>query len=1138
MLSPCIFDRERVMAHILLSALVNTILSNLNSLALRELGIARGLKSELDNLESTLSTIQSVLQDAEAKQRKSLAVNNWLRKLKDAAYDADNLIDEIVTEGLRRKLDSQRGCKSKVSRMTNCLLFRLKMGHKIMDMKNKLDAIASERSKFHLREIVVETEVHEVERGQTCSLVNESEIYGRNHEKEEIIELLIGNLSCDDDVSVYAICGMGGLGKTTLAQLVYNDGRVKRHFELRIWVCVSDDFNVERLIRAILESVQGHGCDISNLDPLLLRLQEKLGGRRFLLVLDDVWNECHEKWDGLKQALRCGAKGSIIIVTTRIQKVALIMATILPIHHLAYLSEDHSWSLFKLRAFGNRGRELELELIGKDIVKKCGGLPLAIKALGSLMQFKRSESEWLSVKESKILDLSDGGNAILPALRLSYEALPPHLRQCFAYCCIFPKDYTMKKDVLIEMWMANGFIPSRGQTTLYDMGHQIFDQLVWRSFLQDVTEEQGETTCKMHDLMHDLAESIMRHECFIMDSRKGLKLPKKVRHLSFNVSSTPMIHCNEVMFKVPSLRSCILLSNQYSYKDNDFSWISKQKYLRLLDLSGKIDEKVAVSISNFKHLRFLNMSYSYIKILPESISGLQHLQTLKLNYCEELCKLPKRLKYMRNLTCLDIKGCDSLTSMPANMGQLTCLQRLSIFIVGQDEGYQISELKELNLGGELSIKELENVRNSEDAKRANLKRKLDLISLNLCWSDSNKESIPKNVEEILENLRPNSNLKKLSISFYQGSRFPNWMSGLVLKNVVEISLESCRCERLPPLGKLTSLKILKICSMDSLKYFNHESYGDGEDSFPALEILSLNVMPSLEKWTIVDRKEIFPCLRNLHIEACPKLTEFPFLRTLEILTIWEGSNERLIRSVINVTSLSDLEILGSELKILPDELFQSHKDLESLRLISLYNLKTLPNQLDCLSSLKLLNLDYCPQLENLSGLKNLNHLETLYISECDSLTSLPVQGLQGLTSLRSLSIQNCKKLYLSDGMRYLTVLRDLLINGCPEIHDFPMDMQHLSALRDLEIWNCQGLLYLPNWLGSLWSLSYLEIENCHNLKCLPCELRGLKTLKRIKIGGCPHLERRCKKETGEDWLKIVHIPIIEINGELVQSLDC
>ncbi|CAL5369638.1 unnamed protein product [Camellia sinensis] len=1104
------------MADVLLSALVDTILSNLNRSALQELGIAWGLKSELDNLKSTLSTIQSVLQDAEAKQSKSLAVNNWLRKVKDAAYDADNLIDEFVTEGLRGKLDSQRGLKSKVSR----LLFRLKMGHKIIDMKDKLDAIASEITTLHLREIVVETEVHEMERGQTSSLVNESEIYGRNDEKEEIIKLLIDNFSCDDDVSVYAICGTGGLGKTTLAQLVYNDGRVKRHFELRIWSPYK-------------------AMDVISLTWIHFCITSKKNWA--VLVLDDVWNEYHEKWDGLKQALRCGAKRSTIIVTTRIQKVALIMATILPTRHLAYLSEDDSWSLFKQRAFGNRGREenIQLELIGKDIVKKCGGLPLAIKALGSLMQFKSSESEWLSVKESKILDLSDGGNAVLPALRLNYEALPPHLRQCFAYCCIFPKDYTMKKDALIEMWMANGFIPSRGQTTLYDMGHQIFDQLVWRSFLQDVKEEQGETTCKMHDLMHDLAESIMRHECFIMDSRKGLKLPKKVRHLSFNVSSTPMIHCNEVMFKVPSLRSCILLSNQYSCKDNDFSWISKQKYLRLLDLSGKIDEKVAVSISNFKHLRFLNMSYSYIKTLPELVSGLQHLQTLKLNYCEEICKLPKRLKHMRNLTCLDIKGCDSLTSMPTNRGQLTRLQRLSIFIVGQDEGYQISELKELNLGGELSIKELENVRNSEDAKRANLKSKLDLISLNLCWSDSNKESIPKNVEEILENLRPNSNLKKLSISFYQGSRFPNWMSGLVLKNVVEISLESCRCERLPPLGKLTSLKILKISSMDSLKYFNHESYRDGEDSFPALEILSFNVMPSLEKWTIVDREEIFPCLRNLHIEACPKLTEFPFLRTLEILTIWEGSNERLIRSVINVTSLFNLEILGSELKILPDKLLQSHKDLVSLRLISLYNLKTLPNQLDCLSSLKLLDLGYCLQLENLSGLENLNHLETLYISECDSLTSLPVQGLQGLTSLRSLSIQNCKKLmYLSDGMGYLTALRDLLINGCPEIQDFPTDMQHLNALRDLEIWNCQGLLYLPNWLGSLRSLSCLEIENCHNLKCLPCELQGLKTLKRIKIKGCPLLEHRCKKETGEDWLKIVHIPIIQINGELVQSLDC
>ncbi|CAL5422953.1 unnamed protein product [Camellia sinensis] len=1124
------------MADLLISPLVTSILKTLNSLVLKEFGIAWGLKKELESLESKLSTIQAVLQDAETKRGKSEAVKNWLRKLNDAAYDADNLVDEFMTKAMRRKMDSERGIKPQVSALfslQNRLIFRLKIGHNIKDMRDRLDAIAEEKNMFHLREDGIETEkVFGMERQQSSSIVNEMKIYGRNEEKEMIIEILLNN-SGGDDVSVCAMCGIGGIGKTTLAQLIYNDGRVDSHFDMRIWVCVSVDFDVERLTRAILESIEGDVCSISNFDPLLRCLQEKLFGKRFLLVLDDVWNEYHEKWDRLNDALNCGAKGCTVIVTTRSEKVALIMAT-LPIHCMACLSEVDSWSLFERCAFGNRRRKEnpQLDLIGKEIVKKCGGLPLAIKALGSLMQFKRSESEWLSVKESDIWDLPDDGSGILPSLRLSYEALPPHLRQCFAYCCVFPKDYRMEKDMLIGMWMANDFIPSKGKMTLH-IGDEIFRDLVWRSFLQDVEESQdGTIFCKMHNLMHDLAQSIMRNECCIMESHEGMKIPNKIRHLSFYIGSSEMVPWNEIVSEVPSLRSLILRC-----RENDSSpFISKQKYLRVLDLGGNAVEKL--SMSNFSHLRYLDMSFTSIKILPESISNLQNLQTLKLKYCHQLCKLPKRMKHMRNLTYLDIRGCDSLTSMPDKMGQLTCLQRLSTFIVGQDEGYQIGELKELNLGGTLIIQGLENVRNSEDAKKANLKGKHDLISLELHWSWSNEENRPKNVEEVLESLQPNSNLKKLSINFFQGSKFPNWILGLVLKNLVEISLIGCeRCEHLPPLGKLQSLKILEIRRMCCLKYFNHGDYGDGESSFPASETINLHGVRSLEEWTIVDRGEIFPCLRELVISGCPKLTKLPFLPALERLTI-VGDNETLFGSVINLTSISYFRISYSKLKILPDGLLRNLKALESLELDSMYNLKTLSNQLDNLFALKSLRLHHCPELENLSGLENLKSLQTLDISDVNSLTSLPVQGLQGLTSLTSLQISCCDELIsLSDGMQYLTALRDLSIGGCPEIQSFPEGMQHLNALRELYICDCSGLFSLPNWLGSLRSLSCLTIWWCPNLRCLPDGLQDQTTLKRLEITECPHLELRCKKQTGEDWLKIAHVPLIEINFEEVQSLD-
>ncbi|XP_028069924.1 putative disease resistance protein RGA4 [Camellia sinensis] len=443
----------------------------------------------------------------------------------------------------------------------------------------------------------------------------------------------------------------------------------------------------------------------------------------------------------------------------------------------------------------------------------------------------------------------------------------------------------MEKDILIQLWMANGFIPSKEQTTLHNVGHGIFWDLVWRSFLQDVEEhEDGTIVCKMHDLMHDLAQSIMRYECSIMEPHEAMKIEDKIRHLSFNIGHGGIVPWNEIVFEVPSLRPVLILSQPviFTYKDNCSPYISNQKYPRVLDFGKNAYEKLSMSISNFSHLRYLDMSWSNMKILPESICNIQNLQTLKLQYCRQLQKLPNRMKHMRNLTYLDITGC---------------------------EGYQIGELKELNLGGTLSIKRLENVRNSEDFKKANLKRKQDRISLELYWSKSNEENIPKNVKEVLESLQPNLNLKKLSINFFQGSKFPNWMLGLVLKNLVKISFKDCkRCEHLPPLGKLQSLKILKIECMFSLKYFNHGDYGDGESSFPALETLMFNEMPSLEEWAIMDRGEICPCLRKLVISGCPKLTNLPSLLALERLTI-EGGNEMLFRSVINLMALESLPLV-------------------------------------------------------------------------------------------------------------------------------------------------------------------------------------------------------------------------------------
>ncbi|GJZ06530.1 CC-NBS-LRR resistance protein [Tanacetum coccineum] len=1030
------------MVEALVAAAAEGILKKALSIAANEFAIAWGYEDSLKRLHGKLEMIRAKLQDAE-RRNGTEAVMVWMKQLRDVVSEADDLLDEVQYEVLRHEVKKREHTTGKIRCLPNLkkFSFRREMGHKIEKINTKLSDINKQALELGLQnepQGPVPKSFHK----ESHSYLDEFKIVGREKDELHIVELLTESKK-EEKLTIIPIVGMGGIGKTTLAKSVYNNPKIQKQFDVKAWMCVSIKVNINRLLEMIYESLTSKKCELPARENLITKLREELGSKRYLLVLDDVWDEGRTYWDDFRSCVINvnSQNGNGIVITTRKLEIGTHDMTKNSCT-LQGLLDDEGWSMFEERA-----KPLpELKEIGRDIVKKCRGLPLLVKVVGSMLQnYNGDKDKWLSIQKSMVWG-EEEGDMVLSTLKLSFDSLPNSIsKQCFAYCSIFEKDKVMIKEELIQLWMALGLLQVDGtrNSDMEDVGNDIFKILVSNALFQDVVmDKYGYVlSCKMHDLLHDLSLHVSGDESLCLTVPTKKKDMSRVKHLSLYQEED-----NNLLKDMASrtLHTLFLRGVVTKISFQDF------KCLRILKLSPSAQTVIHDSVGDLVHLRYLDLSNTDIQFLPKSITKLHQLQTLKLCYCHNFKKFPEGMRNLISLRHLDFEDNDI---SPKDLGQLTSLRTLSFFRVGREKGCQIGELGSLkHLGGNLGISNLEEVSNKEEAIKADLVGKKNLYKIEFHWNTS-EEGVRRKDKDILEGLQTHANVKSLTIRNYSSDCFPTWIMNMStniggewipLDKLVDVTLSGCgNVLSLPTVWNLPLLRDLLLSDMDSLTSLSSSvGLGSSKPLSLSLRKLELRRMRSLEKWTGAATNSstlISPVLETLSIYGCPKiiLLDEHHLHPLVKLHIENCTNLESIRSLQGLTSLEHLEIIF------------------------------------CSSLLGI------PDLHNLGG-----SLRELEIVHCDKLTSLP-SGFDRLTLLRRLElVRFSKELDCFPSLKGIEKLRSnlqsLALYGWSHWESIPEEVQHLTSLESLDILEF-GIREIPMWLTNMSSIKRIHFYECPGL---------------------------------------------------------
>ncbi|CAK8564618.1 unnamed protein product [Lathyrus sativus] len=1079
----------------------------------------------------------------------------WFDMVSYAVFELETLFDEIDTEALRRKVEAEYKTLtlSPSQVIKNAIYspfkrFNKAIKSKLLKLIERLDLLSSGSGQKGKLGVSNSGGVW-LENPENSDVVEESDIYGRDNDISKLRSFLLSEEDAsggDRKIRGISIVGMGGIGKTTLAKLLYNDPQVKEKFGLRGWAVVSKDFVVFKVLEAILNSITSETirndevnreviefANTKRNDPgnlyanlILLMFKKILRDNLFLLVLDNVWDAESVNWTHLMDIFSVGEMGSRIIITTRDERISPSMETFFSIHYLSPLKSEDCWFLLARNAFGacKDQQQSNLEEIGKEIAKKCYGIPFLAVALGDFLRTKLSPDDWNYVLQSNIWELTD--HDMQPFLQLSYNYLPTPLKRCFAYCSIFPKKSIIEKNMVVQLWIAEGLVDS--STDPEKVGEEYFDVLVSRSLIHRRSISEEEATFEMHDLIHDLATEVPSPYCINLDDHN---LHDMVHNLSYNRGMYDSHDKFEKLYGLKSLRTFLalplqeqlplcLLSNKVVH-----DLVPTMKQLRALSLSNyKSIAEVPNSIGNLLYLQYLNLSHTKIESLPSETCKLYNLQFLLLVGCKRLTELPEDIGKLVNLRHLDVSD-TALTEMTVQIAKLENLYTLSDFVVSKHNGgLNIADLGKLpHLHGKLSISQLHNVNDLSEVDQANIKMKEQIDKLILEWDYGSTFPDSQIKSVILDHLQPSTNLKSLTIKGYGGINFPNWLGDSLYRNMVYLKISNCDdCLWLPPLGQLGNLKELIIEGMQSVGTIGIEFYGSGGSSFqpfPSLENLHFENMQEWEEWDLIGgTTTTFPSLKTLSLSKCPKLIvgniadKFPSLTELELrecplLVQSMPLSDHVFRQLMfPLNSLKQLTIDG-----IPSSMF--------------FPTDGLPKTLKFLIISNCENLEFLPH-EYLSNYTSLEELKISY--SCNSMTSFTLGALPVLKSLFIEGCKNLKSILIAEdaSLKSLSFLRSIKIWDCTELKSFPPGGLATPNLVYFAVWKCEKLPSLPEAMHTLTNLQEMEFDNLPNLQSfviddLPSSLQELTV---GSVGGIMW-------NTKPTWEHLTCLSVLRINDD-------